>query len=171
MGTYNIMNAGGNNLNMALRAMKQMRMDFGLFTETKLNHEKYTKNCFGFQVYATKVTNVHQGGVALFYRPDSQLVTIESLCCHGPNVISCLVVSGHRRWNLIGSYIPPSENNGETLRCIGEAVRTRCHHPIVFLGDINVDLQADSFSERNEDIATAFALLGLEDVSTRFRHP
>jgi len=156
---------------MALRAMDSMRLDFGLFCETKLTHEMYTKDCCGYRVYATKAKSAHQGGVALFYRPDSPLWTIEGIRSHGPNTISCLVVSGNRRWNLVGSYIPPSEDSGETLQYIGEAIRTRCNHPIIFMGDINVDLLATELSARDEEIATALALHGLNDVSQFFRRP
>jgi len=52
--TYNIQHAGCINLNMALRAMDQMHMDFGVFTETRLDHDFYTKFCCGYNVLATK---------------------------------------------------------------------------------------------------------------------
>ena len=44
---------------------------------------------------------------------------------HGPNVISCVLVSGDRRWNILGVYIPPSEDNGETVNYLIEAIRYR----------------------------------------------
>jgi len=158
-------------LNMALRAMDQMNMDFGLFVETKLTHDKYTKDCCGYTVYATKAKSSFQGGVALFYRSESKLWSIEGLCSHGPNVLSCTIVSGDHRYSLIGAYIAPSETDGDTLQFLAEAVHTRCAHPLIFLGDINVDLQAMEFDARAEDIASALALFGLRDVSMSFRHP
>jgi hypothetical protein len=42
---------------------------------------------------------------------------------------------------------------------------------LIFLGDINVDLQALDLDDRAEDIVTALELLGLKDVSSGFRHP
>ena len=63
---YNIISAGGNNLNMVLRAMNHMHIDFGFLTETKLSHDKYTTRCEGYTVYSTQ-TNGFQGGVAIFY--------------------------------------------------------------------------------------------------------
>ena len=168
---YNIRNGAGNNLNQALRSMELMNIDFGLFAETKLNHDKYTKDCCGFTVFATKALSSTQGGVAFFYRTESTRWSIEGIQAHGPNVISCTVVSGERCWSLIGAYIAPSETNGATLKFIAEAVRTRCSHPLIFLGDINVDLAAPDLDDRAEDIVTALALLGLLDVSAAFRHP
>ena len=48
---YNIVSAGGNNLNAALWAMNHMHIDLGFLLETKLFHDKYTKNCEGYTVY------------------------------------------------------------------------------------------------------------------------
>ena len=88
------MNGGGNNLNMVLRSMDQMHVDFGLVVETKFNHDKYTRDCCGYTVFATKAKSSSQGGVAFFYRSESDLWSIEGLRSHGPNVISCTIVSG-----------------------------------------------------------------------------
>lgn len=167
---YNIRSGAGNNLNQALRSMDQMHIDFGLFTETKLNHDMYTKDCCGYTVFATKAKSTSQGGVAFFYRTESDRWSIEGLRVHGPNVISCTVVSGGRYWSLIGAYIAPSETDGATLRSIAAAVSS-CSHPLLFLGDINVDLAQSDLDDRGEDIATALALLGLFDVSMAFQHP
>lgn len=85
--TYNIRNAGGNNLNMVLRALNQMHIDFGILTETHLDHEMYTKFCCGYNVLSTKATSRFQGGVALFWRRSSRNWTIEGVKTFGPNVI------------------------------------------------------------------------------------
>ena len=47
--------------------MEQMRVDFGVLTETKLNHTFFTHEANGFSVIATKAKSCSQGGVALFY--------------------------------------------------------------------------------------------------------
>jgi exonuclease III len=114
MCTYNILNAGGNRLNMALRAMAFMRVDLGLFQETKLSHDKFTHQCCGYQVCATRAKSSSQGGVALFYR-ESKNWTIEGVHFYGPNVMCCTLVSGFDKWSIIGMYIPPSEVDGSTL--------------------------------------------------------
>lgn len=166
--TYNIVSGGGNRLNMALRAMALMRVDLGLFMETKLSHDKYTTDCCGYQVVASRAKSNTQGGVALFYRT-SKIWTIEGVRTYGPNVLSCTLVSGQDRWSIIGMYIPPSEDDGSTLSFYHEAIRN-ARHNLIFLGDINVDLrQVDD--DRSEDIATALTLVGLQDVSDHFTHP
>ena len=106
--TYNIRDGGCNNLNMALRSMQQMRVDLGFLTETKLDHEMYTKRCCGYKVLSTKAASRHQGGVALFWRHKSSRWSIEGVRTFGPNVIRGSLVSGNHRWTLVGAYIPPS---------------------------------------------------------------
>ena len=150
--------------------MDQMRVDLGILTETKLNHSFYTRQCCDYTVIASKATSASQGGVALFYHSHSVQWTIEGVQTHGPNVISCTLISGPFRWTLLGIYIPPSDCTGDTLHYLEEAVHSRCHHPIILLGDINVDLLSIS-DTRSDDIATVLAILGLVDVSRFFSHP
>jgi exonuclease III len=168
--TYNIISAGGSRIIMALRAMNHMHIDLGILTETKLTNSMYTQQCYGYEVIATKSTSLSQGGVALFYRQQSSAWSIEGLKCHGPNVISCTLIAGKTLWGVIGAYIPPSESSGETLQFIDAAIMAHRNHPIIFLGDINVDLHRLK-NHRSEDIATALEQHGLQDVGNFFLHP
>ena len=170
---YNIMYGGGNNLNIVLRTMAKMRVEIGFLLETKITHDAYTKDCCGYRVVATKAKSSIQGGIVLFYRSESPWWSIEGTRTHGPNVISCTLVSGtHRRWTLIGAYIAPSEDSGETLEFIHEAVRTRCSHPLIFFGDVNVDFRRAAFiDDRSEVITDSLRVLNLSDVANFFPHP
>jgi exonuclease III len=168
--TYNIISAGGSRLNMALRAMNHMHIDLGIFSETKLTNNMYTQQCFGYEIIATTSTSFYQGGVALFYRQQSTGWSIEGIKRHGPNVISCTLIVGKTLWGVIGAYIPPLESSGETLNFIDAAILAHRHHPIIFLGDINVDLHRLK-NHRTEDIATALEQHGLQDVGDYFTHP
>jgi hypothetical protein len=164
---YNIISGGGSQLYMALRAMAQMRVELGVFCETKLTNDMYPRECCGYSVFATQAKSHSQGGVALFYRSNASQWTIEGTRTHGPNVLSCSLVTGSRRFSLLCVYIPPSEDDGETLTYLEEAVRTRCNHPIILLGDLNINLPRP-IDDRSEDIATALTLLGLSDLSDYF---
>lgn len=168
--TYNIVAGGGNNLNMVLRNVEQMRVDLGLLTETKFDHDKHTKECCGCTVVATKAKSHFQGGVALFYRTESDKWSVEGARKHGPNVISCTLVSGHRRWTLIGACTPPSEEDGETLEFVAEAIHARGGHPLIFLGDINADF-LNPVDDRAEAIVDSLAMHGLEELSNYFEKP
>jgi exonuclease III len=168
--TYNIIAGGGSRINMALRAMAAMHVDLGIFTETKLTNEMYTHDCLGYSILATKAASSSLGGVALFYRQQSIGWSVEGPQTHGPNVVSCKLIAGDVCWNVIGVYIPPSEDSGVTLHFIEEAVRAHIGYPIILLGDINVDFNRIN-TNRAEDIATAIAQHGLRDVGDYFLHP
>jgi hypothetical protein len=51
--TYNIRNGRKGKLKGALRALEKMNIDTGIFEETKITNDCYTKNCFGLEVIAT----------------------------------------------------------------------------------------------------------------------
>ena len=166
MVTYNVIHAGGNNLNMVLRQMAHMHVDLGFLTETKLSHSKYTRNCEGYSVYSTR-SDGFKGGVALFYCNSSQW-TVEGIQAFGPNVLRCSLVSGNHRWICVGVYFPPSESDGTTLNFLEQATRN-ASHPLVVMGDFNCDLACSS-APRNE-IPSLLSLLHLSDVADHFPHP
>ena len=60
--TLNIIDARKSRLNAALRCMSQMNIDLGIFTETKLITDKYTKLCEGYQFVST-LADGKKGGV------------------------------------------------------------------------------------------------------------
>ena len=70
MATFNIRDGRKSSLQIACRAMRGMNVDFGVFTETKINGI-YSKSADGYKVVATKARKgkggVAKGGVALFY--------------------------------------------------------------------------------------------------------
>ena len=62
----------------------------------------------GFFVMTTEALSAHRGSVAIFYREAEQF-TIKELRLNGSNVISFHLVTGRRRWNIIGCFIAPSD--------------------------------------------------------------
>jgi exonuclease III len=139
--SYNIMHGGNSRLNQALRCMRLMGIDLGVFTETKLVDGTYTREAEGYEVVATEAKSNHQGGVALFYRKTAENWVIEGTRPFGPNVIRTTLVSGKKRWVIIGAYIPPSEEDGHTIECIQAAATIHPRSPLILLGDFNVNLR------------------------------
>jgi len=163
----NIRNGRRNNLQTALRAMVRENIDVGILTETKINHDAYSRAASGYTVLATKARNAHQGGIALFYR-ESDNFHIESPQRYGPNVICFVVVSGQKRWGCIGVYIPPEDR--ETLNYVVEALESLPRGiPKVLLGDLNVDLEhPDTGGERSTEIATELESSGFINMLGKF---
>ena len=139
--TLNICNGQCSNLNIALHTLHQMRVDLGILMETKIDNDKYMQDCCSYMVFVTHAKNSFQGGIALFYCTTNSRWWIEGNMAHGPNVISCVLISGNHHWNIIGTYIPPTEMDSETIQYINEAVQYHgTTNPYILLGDLNVDL-------------------------------
>ena len=172
--TLNIIDGRKNRLNAALRCMRQMNIDLGILTETKFNTDRYTKAAEGYKVVGTKAED-GKGGVALIYR-DSKGWGLESTQTFGPNVIRTTLVSGGKRWYIIGAYIPPSEVDGKTLDYITQAKETVSNRnwPTILLGDLNVDLETTEETwregtERRIETATLMITMGLQSMREHFR--
>ena len=164
--TWNIQSGRNGRLEQALRAMGQMNIDLGFLTEAKLTDGIHTRYSFGYRVVATEARSGSQGGVALFYR-DSRLWSIESEVKHGPNVISCWLVTGFRRIPLVGAYVPPADL--ETLDFINQALdRFPNGAKPILLGDLNAEL-AHPRDARESEVATVAANHGLECMLSHYR--
>ena len=171
--TLNIIDGRRNRLNAALRCMRGMNIDLGIITETKFNTDRYTKAAEGYKVVGTKA-ETGKGGVALIYR-DSKEWGLESTQTFGSNVIRTTLVSGGKRWHIIGAYIPPSEVDGKTLDCITQAKDTVTNRnwPTILLGDLNVDMETTEETwregtERRIETATLMATMGLHSMREHF---
>jgi hypothetical protein len=92
--TYNIRDARNSNLKAALRACEEMRIHLGILTETRLDTDRYTRSAYGYTVFATQTTHSNQGGIALIFTNNSLYFQVEAQQKHGPNVISCILVTG-----------------------------------------------------------------------------
>ena len=174
LATLNIIDGRRNRLNAALRCMKQMNVDIGLLTETKLSNDRYTKSAEGYRVEGTKA-DIGKGGIALVYR-DSKAWGLESTRTYGPNVIKTTLVSGQRRWYIIGAYIPPSEIDGATLDCIQQAkdAANNSRWPTIMLGDFNVDIEkpegnSNEGVERRLETAALLSSMGMRSIRASFR--
>jgi exonuclease III len=165
LATYNLQSGRNNRLEQAIRSICLMNIDIAIFTETKLTNNLHTHYFLDYHVIATSAPSASQGGVALVYR-DSSSWHLESPCVHGPNAISAVLVSGTRRWTLLGSYISPNEHDGSTLAHVVQ-VASRHSHPIIWTGDFNAALDSPP-DARDTAIAATVSSLGVSDLSTAF---
>ena len=119
-GTFNIRNGQNAGLELALFGMAQGQVDCGVFQVMKLTKGVYTQKSSGFWVMATEAPSAHRGGVAIFYR-EAERFAIEDICLHEPNVIRFQLVTGRRRWDVVGCYIAPI--NDSTIEDVSETIR------------------------------------------------
>lgn len=165
IGAYNINNGRAGRLEGALRALRQMNLDVGFLTETKLTDGIHTRWSSDYHVYATAARSRHQGGIALVYR-NSDYWQIESVRKHGPNVISCELVTGPRRVPLVGVYIPP--NDLTTLEYLAQALELFPKGKPIVLGDLNANLNSPR-DARDAEVASLLSSNGLEDMLQHFK--
>ena len=86
---------------------------------------------------------------------------------YGPNVISFKVVTGRRRWYIIGCYIAP--NNARTIERVVTALGDQPRGTaLIVAGDLNTDLGEIASNGRGTEIAAAITVAGLEDMTAHF---
>ena len=112
---------------------------------------------------------------ALLLCPGAALVTkstpdgwhVEDTRFHGPNVLSCVTVSGPQRMPLIGAYLPTSSL--AFLPLLESALQLHAtSDSVTVLADLNADIY-DLTKPRNQLVATTLANYGLLDLLHHFR--
>ena len=74
---------------------------------------------------------------------------------------------GDRCCNIIGCYLAPGD--GATIRGVETAMAERLRGTeLIVAGDLNVDIERTVGRGQDEDIATAVATAGLEDILAHF---
>ena len=74
----------------------------------------------------------------MFYREGAGFA-VEEVSSYGPNVLSFEVVSGRRRWYIIGCYLAPDDTRTiePVVTALGDQPRGTA---LVVAGDLNTDL-------------------------------
>ena len=161
-GTYNIRNGRNGGLEAALRGMEQVNLDMGILQETKITDGVYTRASAGYRVVATDAPSRHRGGIAMFYREGAGFA-VEEVRQYGPNVLSFEVVSGRRRWYIVGCYVAPDDAQtiDQLVTALGDQPKGTA---LVVAGDLNTDLGEMECDRRGAALTEA----GLEDMAAHF---
>jgi hypothetical protein len=164
--SWNIRNGRSGGFESALQAMEAMGIDIGILLETKVTGGIYTCFSSGYSVVASNAASGHQGGIALFWRPNKSYV-VEDWCVRGPNVLSFVIVTGGQRFYARGYYIPL--NDLSTLTTINQAWNgCPLGHTPILLGNPKVNLHAP-WDDRDKQIAKAVEdVMGLCNLFTHF---
>jgi exonuclease III len=174
LATYNIRDGRNSRIQLLARNLTCQNIDICIATEIKIpqgpngSQGVHSRHDQGYDIFCTYTTTKNQGGVALFSKADSKHWHIEAAQRHGPNVLSCLLVSGSKSTPLIGVYLPP--NSLDDLPYLTAAL-ARFHNlktsPIV-LGDLNTDL-SDLTNSRATAIGAVLSNNDLHDMLPMFR--
>ena len=165
-GTYNIRNGRNGGLETAIRGMEQANLDMGIMQDTKITDGVYTRASAGYRVVATDAPSLHSGGIAMFYREGAGFA-VEEVMPYGPNVISFEVLTGRRRWYIIGCYLAPDDARTveRVVTALGDQPRGTA---LIVAGDLNTDMGDMECDGRGAEIAAAITEAGLEDMAAHF---
>ena len=133
-----------------------------MLQETKLIDIFHTRESISFWMTEMATSSAHYGSVAVFYRKGEHFAT-EELILHGPNVIRFQLVTGRKRWHVVGCYIPPS--NDSTIEDVVADIRDRFYGAkLLVAGDINVNLEDLEGTPQAEAIKKKLTSTGLMDI-------
>ena len=152
-------------MTLVCKLLQRHNVDIAIITESKIQSH-CPSEAYGYKITATISPSIHQGGVALVYRPSS-FYHMERTKCFGGNVIRTTLVHANERQNIVGVYIPPREDDGTTLREVDRAMRNIDPEHTILLGDLNVNLHHPRNS-RDSDIAETLFSYDFKDISKKF---
>ena len=116
--------------------------DVMLLAETKILNAVYCKNRLIYDVVCSRATPTAsrgaQGGVGLVTREIPGGWYIESTLFHGPNVVSCKIVSGIQQIPLIVAYLTPTTLYH--LPGLKEALDSFPRRYPIIMGGLNADV-------------------------------
>ena len=114
----------------------------------------------------TELLSAHCGGVVIFYRGTDNFA-IKELRLHVLNVISFQMVTGRRRWNVIGCYIAPI--NASIIEVVSATIRDQPYGAkLLMSGDLNANLEEPEVTPQVEAIANELMVVGLMDMGLYF---
>ena len=110
--TLDIPDGKGFRLVQAIRAVEPRGVDVVLMTDKKIQTEANSHNQIGYEVTFSAACPSSAGGaqvgVGLLTRERPNGWGIESMRFHGPNVVSCKIVTEHTHTPIVCAYLPPS---------------------------------------------------------------
>ena len=102
----------------------------------------------------------------MFYREGAGFA-VEEVRKYRPNVLSFEVVSGRRRWYIVGCYIAPDDAQTieQVVTALGDQLKGTA---LVVAGGLNTDLGEVECDRRGTEISAELTEAGMEDMSAHF---
>ena len=140
--SLNVWNDRGFGLAQDIRAVECGGSDRMILTEIKTQTEAYYHNRLGYDLTCLaelpSSARRAQGGLCLVIREWTNGWGIKSTRFHGPNVVSCEIVTGNTQIPLVGVHLPPLTL--DHLPDFKESLHLFKVLESIVIGDFNVDL-------------------------------
>ena len=115
---------------------------------------------------AMEVPSAHRGGAAIFFRK-AENVSVKELNLHVLNVTIFQLVTGRRRWHVVGCYISPI--HASTKEEVAVAIRDRNYGAeLLMTGKHNDNLAELEGTLPGEAIVDELAAVGLMEMGVNF---
>ena len=111
---WNICCGWGNGLISPAKGLAKMGVGCAILFEMKITNERYARTTLGYKVLVTKAPKKYQVGITLLWQPEQKAFEIEATKIVTPNLITFQLVTGDKRYYVIGIYIPPNGTEGGT---------------------------------------------------------
>jgi hypothetical protein len=142
-----------------------MGIGAAILTEMKITDDWYPKLTSGYKFILSKAITNKQGGIALVWKEGHSSFEVEAARVVTPNLLTFQLVTGYKRFYVMGIYIPPNDTTGvDALRAAWNACPDGCA-PIV-MGDLNICFEHPC-NEREEAIANLLNKINLIDSSCK----
>jgi hypothetical protein len=92
--TWNIRSGQGAGLAAAAKGLCQMGVGCMVLTETKLTDKRYSMFVLGYHMITSKAAHPHQGGIAVFWKPEHWDFEVEAVHIASPNILTLQLVRG-----------------------------------------------------------------------------
>jgi hypothetical protein len=164
--TWNIRCGQNLGLASAAKGLAQMGIEAAILREMKITGNRYPKLTLGYKVISSKATTNKQGGIALLWKEGHSSFEAEAACVVTPNLLTFQLVTGYKRFYVMGIYIPPNDTTGvDALWAAWNACPDGCA-PIL-MGYLNTSFKHPR-NEREEAIANLLDKINLVDSSRKF---
>jgi hypothetical protein len=149
----------------ASKGLVQMGVGLAILTETKVTDDCHPCLASGYKILASKAARHNQGGIALLWKENCGDYEVELACIIMPNLLTFQLVTGKKRFNCMGVYIPPTDTMVvKDLWDACEACPAGCT-PLV-LGDLNINF-SNPQNKREELIVHLLEDINVVDASRR----
>jgi hypothetical protein len=143
-----------------------MGIGAAILTEMKITVDRNPKLTSGYKVISLKAMTNKQGGIALVWKEGHSSFEVEAVRVVTPNLLTFQLVTGYKRFYVMGIYIPPTNTTGvDALRAAWNACPDGCA-PIV-MGDLNICFEHPR-DEREQAIANLLDEINLVNLTQKF---
>ncbi len=115
-----------------------------------------------FKVISSKAMSHSQGWIALLWSEGHASFKVEA----AKNLLTFQLVTGYKRFYVMGTYIPPNDTMGVDALCVAWALCPTNCVPLV-LGNLNINFE-HPWDAREEQIIELLDEINLDNTSQKF---